>query len=59
MSKKPENNMILSDQVKQWLIEVEKRVTEIENGEGELISGDQVFAEIRQKWISSSNLKRI
>ena len=33
-----------------WEKEVERRVAEIENGETELIPGEQVFSEIRQKY---------
>ena len=35
-----------------WVKEVERRVAEIENGEAELIPGEQVFSKIRQKYTS-------
>jgi putative addiction module component (TIGR02574 family) len=33
-----------------WLIEVERRVGEIERGEVELILGDEAFARLREKF---------
>lgn len=33
-----------------WLLEVERRVGEIERGEVQLISGDEVFARLRRRF---------
>ena len=33
-----------------WAEEAERRVSQIEQGEGELIPGDEVFAKIRRKY---------
>jgi len=32
-----------------WLVEIERRVDEIERGEAKLIPGDEVFARVRQQ----------
>lgn len=36
---------------KLWADEAEKRITQIDKGEVELISGEEVFAKIRNKYI--------
>ncbi len=41
-----------------WEKEVEKRVAETEHGETELIPGEQVFSEIRQKYSQQSSIRQ-
>jgi len=58
-SKELKSNMNPPDQLeveRLWEKEVERRVAEIENDETELISGEQVFSEIRQKYSQQSSI---
>lgn len=44
------NPPLQSDHERYWEEEAERRVTQIENGEVELVPGDEVFDKIREKY---------